>query len=393
MSSAPYSFDALSGTRPLPSVVEGMRRFLGADGRNPWSAYAGANAAREAMQFAREQIAQCFGADDSYEVVFTGTGSEANNLVVKGRAFSAGANGARLVCAASDHPSIIHAMDFMETLGSRSRKLPVDGQGFLAPEQWQAELASHPALACTHLANHDLGTVQPVRVLVQIARAAGVPVLVDATYAGMWVDFSLKDCPADFLTLSPHRFHGPTGIGVLIKKRDIPLTSLIHGGLQENGLRAGHENLPAIYGAGLAAQFARENREKFLSRPRHLQKDFLAQIAPVPDVRLNGPKPEEGLRVGNSLSLSVAGVDAAELVLVCDRFGLELTGGSACVSRTGKIPHTLRAIGREDETAEGTVLIGFDLDNSPEQIAPAAAVFAKAVERVRNLSPRWKNKG
>ncbi|MDZ4743037.1 MAG: cysteine desulfurase family protein [Verrucomicrobiota bacterium] len=393
MTPAPIYFDHLSSTEILPQILTSMGRFFSPAFSSPWSPHTGGNAAREALEEARKQFCALVGADDSYEVIFTGNGSEANNLVIKGRAFSSSKKDACLVYTATDHPSIIQSMRFLESLGFRTRKLPVDPQGFVDPVELRRMICADTVLVVTHLVNHDLGTLQPVDELVQMAHSAHVPVLIDATYGGGWRDLNLAGCPADFVTLSPHRFHGPKGVGVLVKKRHIPLTPLIHGGNQEHELRAGHENIPAIHGAGLAAGFIRDHPEKFIRNPRELQKLFLEQIAPIPGIKLNGPPIGDDLRAGNSLSLSVAGVDAEELILVCDRFGLQIAGGSACVSRTEKIPHTLQEIGLSEDSARGTVLMSFGITNTPAQIAPAAAVFAKAVERVRSLSPRWRISG
>lgn len=390
MTSAPVNLDHLSATPLRPSILEEMRRLSSTDFQSAWSQHTGGNAARISLQFAREQFAQMTGADDSYEVIFTSTGSEAHNLVIKGRAFSFHGKSGQILYTATDHPSIIESVKFLERQGVSVRKMPVDSRGLVDPEQWRAALGQETILACTHLANHDLGTIQPIKELVQIAHAAGVPVLIDATYAGAWVPFCLSDCPADFFTLSPHRFYGPKGVGVLIKKRSEKITPLIHGGLQENELRAGHENIPAIYGAALAAQFVRDNPLPLTARPAELQKLFLEQIAPVTHVRVNGPDPAaRDLHVGNFLSLSVEFVESEELVLVCDRFGLRIAGASGCVSRRGNISHTLIEIGVPEELARGTVLISFGVTSTPEEVMRGAQIFIESVARLREMSPRW----
>lgn len=386
MSAAPIHLDCQAATPLLPHIREEMGRFFSAHHQSPWVPSVAANPAREALQFARGQIARLVGADDSYEVIFTASGSEANNLVVKGMAFAAPPGPKQIVHAGTDHPSILGAIDFLASKGwATPRKLRVDSLGHMDPAQWRENLTGETLLACAHLANHDLGAIQPVEQFVHAAHERGVPVLIDATYAGAWVDFSLANVPADFVTLSSHRFHGPKGVGVLIKKRDIKITPLIHGGLQENGLRAGHENVPAIYGAGLAAQFARENAGRFQSEPCRLQKLFLEGIAGLEGIHLLGPEPGPQ-RAPNSLCLGVEGVEAEELAIVCDRFGLGLTGGSACSSRREKIPHTLRELGTPGQIARGAVMLGFCVDHTPEQMAVAAERFIKSVRRVRSLS-------
>lgn len=381
--------DHLSTTPLLPAAREAMLPFLGEQFGNAGTIHQYGLAARDAISRSREQFAAFSNAESPENIVFTSSGTEAVNLAIKGLAWHPRRKGGHIVCSAIEHPAVLGAIEFLKRDGITCTRVPVDGAGRLDPERVRAAMTEETFLLATHAANYDIGTIQPLAELGRIANEAGATFLVEANYAGGWLPLDVQELGIDLLTLAPHRFYGPKGVGALYRNRRTRLAPLIHGGVQEGGLRAGTENVPAIVGAGVAADAAAHELEQRRSYVAGMQRRIWSGIQHSdPHVQLNGDEPGAGRLVTN-LNLSPAGTEGEGLMLMCDAQGIAIGSGTACTLKTLRASPVLEAIGVSMELAKAAVLISPGKDTMADEVDRFVTVFAKAVPRLREMSPEW----
>jgi cysteine desulfurase len=381
--------DHQAGTPLAPEVAEAMRPFFTEQFGNPSSLHGLGLTAREAVATAREQVASLINAASPDEILFTSGGTEAANLAVKGTAFAHERRGRHIVVSATEHPAVLNSVAFLESRGFASTRVPVDREGFVSPDAVRAALRDDTILVCVQHANHDIGTLEPVREIGNVAGERGIPLFVDATASGGWLPVDARAMGADLLSLSPHRFHGPKGVGVLYRSRRARLTPLHHGGDQESGLRAGTENVPGIVGAGAAAALAQRELPERVKRIRALQERLWAGLQrEIPHLRLNGPVPGPR-RSPVNLNVSLEFTEGEGLALMCDLQGLLIASGPSCVEKSKKIPPVLAAIGLPEPLAQASILLSPGRDNTPAEMDEAVRILAAAVARLREMSPAW----
>jgi cysteine desulfurase len=345
--------------------------------------------AREALAQARDQFAHFLNAELAEEIIFTSSGTEAANLAIKGYAEANQVLGSHLIISAAEHPAVLRSCTWLETLGFRLTVLPVDQQGFLDPEAVRAAIQPDTILIATHLANHDLGTIQAVEKIVAIAREKSVAVFCDAVSAAGWLKVDVQALGVDLLSVSPARFYGPKGVGVLYRRRTAKLAPLIHGGEQEEGYRGGQVNLPAIVGAGVVAERSNQRLTERVRQVGALQLSLYEGLKQsIPHVVLNGPPPGIS-RVSHSLHLSFEFIEAEALVLRADLHGLIFTAGTGCVSRAWKISPALKAIGLDHRLALGSILLSLGEESTVEEVAQVVKTLPKIVQKIRESSPLW----
>lgn len=380
--------DYQTATPLRPAVLEAMRPYLEERFGNPAALNLYGMEARDALKEAREKIARFINAPSPDEIVFTSDGTEAMNLAVKGVAWANRPRGNHIVMSAIEHPGIDRSAEFLEGEGFEVTRLPVDGTGRIAPESVGEALRDETILVVTHVANHDLATLQPVKEIGALVAERGIPFYVDAEAAAGWLPVDVGELRAGLLSFSPARFYGPKGVGVLYRSGRIPMTSLIHGGEQEHGHRAGNENIPAIVGAGVAAELAGERVSARMEHLAALQQRLWSGIdESIPDARLNGPLPDGGrTRAPQALNVSFAGVEGEGVALATDLKGLSIASGPACRGRAVKVSPTLKAIGVPDDLARANVLISLGDETTEAEIDGAVAILAKVVERLRSLN-------
>jgi cysteine desulfurase len=379
-------FDHQSATPVLPEIVEAMIPFLSGRFGNASALHAEGFAARDALGKAREQVAAFLGAEAPEDIIFTGNGTEAVNLAIKGTAWANQRRGRHIVMSAAEHPATANSVKWLRESGFEASVVPVDAQGRIDPNAFGAALRDDTVLACIHHANHDIGTIQPVRELADIAADRGAVVFVDAIASAGWLPVNVRELGADLLAISPHRFYGPKGVGILYRHRRARIQSLIHGGEQEEGRRAGTENIPAIAGAGLACEIAGRNVAAREERTRALQARAWEGIrSRVEGLTLNGPEP--GLeRHPANLNISIASAEGEALGLMLDVKGIAVATGSACVTKENRIPAVLAAIGLPEALARGNVILSLGEENTPEEIDYFIDTFAEAVRKLREMS-------
>lgn len=374
--------DNLATTIPLPEVrsaVEGcLRNHFG----NPTHLHQHGLAAREVIESSREDAGRLLGVAPA-TVTFLSSGTEAANTVLKGLAWKKRTG--HLVLSSAEHPSLHDAARFLEESGFAVTHVPVDGEGFLDPADVRRALRPDTFLIATHAANHDSGARQDLAALGRMAQEAAVPFFVDASLSGGWEEFRPSSLPCDFLSLSPHRFHGPKGVGVLYQGAGVGVEPLIHGGKQESGRRAGTENVAAIAGAGAAFRWAQAEgvvkANEVSALREHLWKALVSQI---PDIQLNGPPLGVG-RDSRHLGVSFTGVEAETLMLLLDLRGVAVTAASGCLGPGEKYSRVLRAMGLAQERVRSAVLMAPGLGQTVAEMEEAAGIMARAVDKIRKL--------
>lgn len=346
------------------SVKEAMLPYLDSLFGNPSSIHSTGRDARDAIEKARRQIARLIGARPK-RIIFTGGGSEANNLALKGIAFAQQSKGQHIITSRIEHPAILQTTAFLECQGFRITCLDVDKDGLVDPQQLEKTLTNETILVSIMLANNEVGSIQPISELVQIAHAQGALFHTDAVQAAGKIPIDIEKLDVDLLSLSGHKFHAPKGVGALYVRKGVELESLIHGGQQESGRRAGTENVPAIVGMGKAAELALQSLRK--SSAMALLRDRLQHgvQALVPLSRLNG-HPEQ--RLPNTLNMTLPGLRGESLVVALDQHGISFSSGSACKSGSPKPTHVLMAMGCSEEDAHCAVRFSLDAGTTEKDI-------------------------
>ncbi len=381
--------DHQSATPLLPEIFEEMKPyFLEAYG-NPSSLHQHGLRVRDALKKARQRVAAMIHAESDEEVFFTSDGTESANLAIKGVAYANERRGKHLVVSAIEHPSVMQSVEFLEKQGWTCTRVPVDPQGRVKPADIAAAITPQTTLVAVHHVNHDIGTIEPIQEIGRITNEKGVPLYVDCEASAGWLPIDVQAMGANLVSFSPHRFYGPKGVGILYRNRKARLVSILHGGVQEGGRRAGTENVPAIVGGGFAAEIAQRELSTRAAHVAHLQKRLWEGLkAKIPYLRLNGPEPGPD-RIGTNLNLSTEFIEGEGQLLSLDVSGVAVASGSSCVSKSLKISHVLGAIGLDHALAQGNIIMTLGKDNTEAEMDYVVETFALIVTKLRKMSPMW----
>ncbi len=381
-----------AATTPVhPEVAAAMAEVMTAAWGNPSSQHAFGREAKERLELARDAVAALVGCDPA-EVVFTSGGTEADNLAVLGAAryLRQAGRGNHLVVSAVEHHAVLDACRHLERHeGFRLTVVPVDEDGRVRPEEFERCLEPGTVLASVMLANNEMGAIQPVAELAELARRRGVLFHTDAVQAVGQIPVDMRALGVDMLSLSAHKFYGPKGAGALCVRRGLRLDPLLFGGSQERRRRPGTENVPGIVGMGAAAELARRELAERAERLRRLRDRFLAGLRErVPGLLLNGP--EGSHRLPGNVNVSILGVDAEAALINLDLKGVAASSGSACAAGSQEPSHVILALGRTADEARGALRFSFGRDNADEDVDYVLEVLPPIVERIRRLagSPR-----
>ncbi len=359
-------------TTPDPEVRAAIVAAWEGGGGNASSVHAEGRAARRRLEEAREQVAALIGARPE-EIVFTSGGTEADNLALFGLADAAAAGRRHLVVSAVEHPAVLRPAEHLRRRGFDVTFLGVDADGRVDPAAAEDALRPDTALVSVMLANNEVGTIEPVAALADIARARGIPVHTDAVQAAGKIPVNVDDLGVDLLTLSAHKLYGPTGAGALYVRRGTRLLPLCRGGPQERERRPGTENVPALAGFGRACALAAERLASDAPRLERLRDRFESAVRRrIPCARINGAGAP---RLPNTSNISFAGLDGENIAQILDELGVAVSTGSACSSGEDEPPHVLLAMGRTLVEAHAAVRFSFG------RTTPEAAV-EDAVERL-----------
>lgn len=362
-----------------------MEPFLVENFANPSSVYRLAQAARSALDQARDAIAACLGATAA-ELIFTSGGTESNNAAIKGAAFARRDESRHLLTTAIEHHAVLHPLEELEErFGFEVTVLPVDESGIVERGGVERALRPDTTLVSVMWANNEIGTIQPVEEIAAITHARGIPLHVDAVQAAGILPIDLRSVPIDLLSLSAHKFHGPKGVGALYVRRGTPWWPLLTGGGQERNRRAGTENVAGIAGMARALELACAEREMTAAHLERL-RDYLLREIPtrIPGTRING---EVRRRVPNNANFSFAGVHGESLLVGLDLANIMASSGSACTSGSLEPSHVLQAIGLPDRLAQASLRLTVGRENTREELERTVEVLERLVTRLRSLAP------
>ncbi len=374
----PIYLDNAATTRVADEVREAMQPFLEERCGNPSSIHSDGRVAREALERARRSVAASIGARPR-RILFTGGGSESDNLALKGVALRPESGRRHVITSAIEHPAVLATCCHLERAGLEVTRLGVDEHGLVDPETLRGALRDDTLLVSVMLANNEVGTLQPVRELCASAHERGALFHSDAVQAAGKVPIDVEELGVDLLSLSAHKLHGPKGVGALYLRKGIELEPLIHGGTQEHGLRAGTENLPAIVGFGRAAELSRGSLDA-ATRMAGLRDELEGRIVELlPDARRNG-HPTQCLP--NILNLTLPGIRGESLVIAMDAHGISFSSGSACKSGSPEPTHVLLAMGRTPEEAHCSVRFSLSRETAAEEIRRAAETLGRVLHEM-----------
>lgn len=384
---APTYLDHAATTPVYPEVIEAMTSQLAKVG-NASSLHGSGRAVRRVVEESRESIAAAVNARPS-EVVFTSGGTEADNLAVKGLFWSrhrADARRVRVLTSAIEHHAVLDAVHWLGSeAGADVELLPVDAQGRLDLDRLRETVERDPdsiALVSVMFANNEVGTIQPIDVVVEIASTYGIPVHSDAVQAMGQLPVDFAATGLDAMTMTGHKIGGPLGVGALLLRRDVELVALMHGGGQERDVRSGTMDAPAIVGLASASEIAVKGQSERAVRLSQLRDELIACVLDiVPDAQVNGAL--DGGRLPGNAHLSFPGCEGDSLLMLLDAQGVECSTGSACSAGVPQPSHVLLAMGRDEATARGSLRFSLGHTSTSADVARLARVLGPAVDRAR----------
>ena len=379
--------DNAATTKMSDRALETMMSLISTTYGNPSSLYEFGQKAKEVLEQARRDVAYAIGADPK-EILFTSGGSEADNQALITAAKLGEAKGKKhIISTAFEHHAVLHTLKKLEKEGFEVTLLDVHSNGIVLPEQVEEAIREDTCLVTVMYANNEIGTIEPIKELVEIAHKYKVPFHTDAVQAAGTIKIDIKDLGVDLLSISGHKFHAPKGIGALYIKKGTKITSFIHGGMQERGKRAGTENVPYIVGIATALENACANLDNYTKKVTALRDKLIKGVMEaIPYVKLNGHTAQ---RLPGNANFSFKYIEGESLLLWLDMNGIAASSGSACTSGSLDPSHVLLAIGLPHEIAHGSLRISLSYENTEEEIDKLLEVLPQIVDRLRNMSPLY----
>jgi len=370
-------------------VYEAMSPYLFEKFGNPSTLYSIGAEARAAVEEARKRVADLVGARPD-EIVFTGCGSESDNMALKGVAFAHMERGKHIIVSSIEHHAVLNTAAYLEKIGFEVTYLPVDRHGLVDPDDLRRAIRSDTVLVSIMLANNEIGTIQPVKELCSVSHEKGVLFHTDAVQAAGKLRIDVEELGVDLLSLSAHKIYGPKGVGALYIRKGTKIHPLIHGGHQERGRRAGTENVAGIVGFGKAAEIALQEMEEEVVRIAELRDRLeMGILECIEDVIVNG-HPEK--RLPNTTNISFCYIEGEAIILKLASRGIYASTGSACSSDTLEPSHVLMAIGLSPEVGHGSVRFSLGKFNTADDVDRTLEVLPEVVSNLREMSPFWRRK-
>jgi len=376
--------DHIAATPLLPAAREAMLPFLTEHFGNPQSRHAAGEIPRRAVAEARKRVADLIGSE-TREIIFTASGSEANNLAIKGVLGARQKKGTHIITSVIEHYSVAHPLKHLEREGYAVTWLPVDRKGRIRPEQVASALRKETALVSILHANNEIGTVQPIQEIAAITQEAGVLLHTDAVATVGVIPFQVDSIGVDLASFSAQQFYGPKGAGALYVRLGTRIHPLIEGGIQEGGRRSGTENVAAIVGMGVAALEARKRLHAEAPRLAALRDRLIVGLLErVPLIYLTGDPIH---RLPHIASFAMEYVDGEALIRMLEKQGIIAASGSSCSAEALKISPVLTATGLPANIAQGGIVFSLGLETTEADIGTVLSVFPKCVEQIRQVSP------
>ena len=380
--------DNAATTKMSAAAVDTMTKLMREIWGNPSSLYEFGQRAKEVLESAREDIAGVIGADPR-EIVFTSGGSEADNQAIRSAALLGAKNGKKhIISTAFEHHAVLHTLKKLESEGFEVTLLAVHEDGLVRPEELEKAIREDTCLVTVMYANNEIGTIQPVREIGEICRKRGVLFHTDAVQAIGHIPVNVQDDNIDMLSASGHKFHGPKGTGFLYVKKGIRLASLIEGGAQEKGKRAGTENVPAIAAMAVALREAEAKMGRTVEAVSKKRDRLIAGLSEIPHSALNGDAEK---RLPGNVNFCFEGIEGESLLLLLDDKGIMASSGSACTSGSLDPSHVLLAIGRVHDVAHGSLRLTINEETTDSDIEQIITSVAEVVDYLRGFSPIWRD--
>ncbi|MFC1952820.1 cysteine desulfurase family protein [Chloroflexota bacterium] len=376
-----------ASSNPLrPEVQDAMLPFLGNVFGNPSSLHEWGDGAREGVEDARNKVAKLLGAADE-EIIFTASGTESNNMAVKGLAMAQPKKGKHVVVSAIEHFSVLHSAKTLEKWGYEVSEIPVDKNGMVNPDDVRQAIRDDTVLVSIMHANGEVGTIEPIGEIAKITRENSVVFHTDAVATAGTIPINVKELGVDAISIAGNQFNGPKGIGALWVRKGVRIIPLLDGGIQEGGRRAGTENVPGIIGLGKAAELASAD---ITDRMKHLSplRDRLLTELPtrIDDIVITG-HPQN--RLPGNASFCVEFIEGESMLMLLSIKGIAVSSGSACTSKALKASHVLLAMGIPHGLAQGSLLFSLSKDNTSEDIDYVLEELPPIVDKLRQMSPLY----
>ena len=382
-----YVYADHAATTPVHEAArKAMLHCLEEDYGNPSSLHSVGQRAREILDEARVDVAQCLNADPA-EIYFTGGGSEADNqALLTGALLGAKKGKKHLITTAFEHHAVLHTMKALEKQGFTVTYLDVHSDGVVRLSDVAAAITDDTALVSVMMVNNEIGTIQPIAEIAKLCQDKGVLFHTDAVQAVGHIPVDVKALGVDMLSLAAHKFHGPKGVGALYCRKGLRPEILIQGGAQERGRRGGTENMPGIVGMAAALKEAVSNLPADMEKVTALREKLIEGLSQIPHSRLNGSR---NLRCPGTVNFCFEGIEGESLLLWLDAKGVAASSGSACTSGSLDPSHVLLALGLPHEIAHGSLRLSLGADNTEEEVDHILKVVPEVVEYLRGMSPVW----
>jgi cysteine desulfurase len=386
-----YSYiylDTAASTPVADEVIEEMLPYLKERYGNPSSIHKFGRETTRAINLARKRVAEMIGASSIREITFTSGGTEANNLALKGTAIHVQSKMPKknmIITSSIEHDAVLEPCKDLEDRGFVTMHLPVTGEGFVRPSELKNVISDYVALVSIMYANNEVGTIQPIKELVEITHQAGALFHTDAVQAAGKLPLNVKNLGVDMMSLSSHKINGPKGVGALYIRSNLKILPIIHGGGQEWYLRSGTENVPGIVGFGKACELANKRMRHYQEHVAGLRNYVVERVLKeIPRSRLNGLRNE---RIANNAHFTFFGVNGEDLIIKLDENGIAASTGSACSVKKQKQSHVLKAMGFSYEEITGSLRLSLGMHNTKDEVDRAVNVLSSVIEELRELSP------
>ena len=380
--------DNAATTQVYPEVLDTMIPYFTEHYGNPSAIYSFAGEAKRGVDHARETIANVIGAKTE-EIYFTGGGSESDNWALKATAEAYANKGKHIITTTIEHHAILHTAQWLEKKGYEITYVNVDEDGKVKLDELEAAIRPDTILISVMAANNEIGTIEPIKEIGQIAHEHGILFHTDAVQAFCQVPINVDECNIDMLSSSGHKINGPKGIGFLYIRKGVKIRSFVHGGAQERSRRAGTHNTPGIVGIGKAAEISVANMEKNNAYEISLRDHLIERVlSEIPYSRLNGHRTD---RLPNNANFCFRFIEGESMLILLDQAGICGSSGSACTSGSLDPSHVLLAIGLPHEIAHGSLRLTISEKTTMEDIDYTVDTLKKIIERLRSMSPLYED--
>ena len=374
-------FDHAATTAVREEVLKEMLPYFSLDFGNASSIYSLGRHNKKVIENSREKVAKAINANTK-EIYFTGCGSESDNLAIKGVAYANQNKGKHIITTKIEHHAVLNSCETLEKKGFKVTYLNVDKDGFISLEELENSITNETILISVMFANNEIGTIQQIKKIGQIAKKYNIYFHTDAVQAIGNVRIDVRDMNIDLLSMSAHKFYGPKGVGALYVKNGVEFEKIQDGGHQEKNKRAGTENVPGIVGMGKAIELIYKNFDEYNNKLKNLRDYYFSQVEKrIKNIKINGDREN---RLPGNANISFKGVDGEELLLYLDAKGICASAGSACTTGSTSPSHVLVAIGLNDEFSNGSLRVTFGIDNTKEDVDFLVDALVEIVEKLRN---------